>query len=268
MRHIDVDGADIAYKDVGLGDPLLLIHGGLISHTEWQPQIEALKDELRLIMPDVRGHGASSRTAEPYSAKLWAADMVKVLDGLSIEQAVVCGHSMGGTIAQQIAVDYPARVRGLILAETNFGVGNDGMMRFAANAATAMFRLVGVGLGAKLASAALRGSEKMAAFASQEIAAHKENPQNFFNIIDAMNAFDGEAQLGRIQAPTLVIVGARNRMSHKQAQQMAQTIPNARLVEIADAGHGVNWDNAPSFNEVIRSFVRALDGAETGPGVR
>ena len=59
----------------------------------------------------------------------------------------------------------------------------------------------------------------------------------------------------------LVIVGARNRLSHKQAQQMARTIPNASLVEIAAAGHGVNWDNTPAFNEAIRTFVRRLDGA-------
>ncbi|MCA9904159.1 MAG: hypothetical protein KC547_09895, partial [Anaerolineae bacterium] len=136
-----------------------------------------------------------------------------------------------------------------------------GMMQFAANASTALVRLVGVGMGAKLASAALRQSEKLAQVASQEIAAHKDNPQNFFNIIDAMNAFDGEAQLAQIQAPTLVIVGARNRLSHKQAQQMAQTIPNANLVEIAAAGHGVNWDNTPAFNAAIRKFVHTLDGA-------
>jgi len=258
MRHVDVGGADIAYEDIGLGDPLLLIHGGLISHTEWQPQVEALRDEFRLILPDVRGHGASSRTTEPYSAKLWAADMIGVLDSLSIEQAVVCGHSMGGTVAQQMAVDYPRRVRGLILAETNFGVGNDAMMRLAANASTALFRLFGVGLGAKVASTALRQSQGLAEVASKEIAAHKENAQNFFNIIDAMNAFDGEAQLAQIQAPTLVMVGARNRLSHKQGQQMAAVIPNATLVEIADAGHGLNWDNSAAFNDTIRTFVRGL----------
>ncbi|MCC6612334.1 MAG: alpha/beta hydrolase [Anaerolineae bacterium] len=259
MRHVDVGGADIAYEDIGLGDPLLLIHGGLVSHKEWQPQIEALSDDYRLILPDVRGHGASSRTTEAYSVKQWAADMIGVLDGLSIEQAVVCGHSMGGTVAQQIAVDYPSRVRGLILAETNVGVGNDGMMRFTANAMTAIFRVIGVGLGAKIASAALRGSDpKLAAIVADEIGGHKDNPQNFFNIIDAMNAFDGLAQLNQISAPTLIMVGGRNKLSHKQAQQMLATIPGSKLVEIAGAGHGVNWDNAPDFNAAVRAFMSEL----------
>ena len=96
MPTATVNGTTIDYDLIGAGTSLLLIHGGLIARSEWQLQIEPLSKTCRLIVPDVRGHGASGKSAEPYSIKLFAQDLIALLDNLSIARAVVCGHSMGG----------------------------------------------------------------------------------------------------------------------------------------------------------------------------
>lgn len=258
MNTVTVNDTTIAYQDVGSGAVLLLIHGGLISHREWQPQIEPFARTLRVIVPDVRGHGASGRDGMPYSIHQWAADMVALLDALGIERAIVCGHSMGGTVAQQMAADHPARVRALIIAESNFGVANEPMMRFAAGISTALFKLMGAKTAVRIATSSLAATPGIKALAGGDIEAHAENPANLFAILDAMNDYDGRENLTRITCPTLIMAGEKFKLSHKQAREMAATIPNAKLVFIPDAGHGANWDNTEAFNREVLSFVESL----------
>ena len=73
-----------------------------------------------------------------------------------------------------------------------------------------------------------------------------------------MNAYDGRENLKRITCPTLVMAGEKFKLSHKQAQEMAATIPSARLVFIPNAGHGVNWDNTEAFNREVLAFIGFL----------
>lgn len=251
---------DIAYQEHGQGDALLLIHGGMMSGAEWQPQIAPFAERCRVIAADVRGHGASGRGGYPYSIAQWAGDLVALLDALGIERAFVCGHSMGGTVAQQMAADFPGKVRALVIAESNYGTGNDPVMRFAATLSTAVIKLLGAKTAAKAATAALSGSPAIKDMVSREMAAHTDDPRNLFAILDAMNAYDGRANLTRIQCPTLVLHGADFRMGHKQHQEMAAAIPGARLVTIPAAGHGVNWDNTPAFNAAVLEFLAAHTG--------
>jgi pimeloyl-ACP methyl ester carboxylesterase len=256
MPSIRVNEIEIAYVEHGQGEPLLLIHGGMISGAEFQPQIAPFSARYRVIVPDVRGHGASGRGGYPYSIRQWAHDIAALMDALGIGQALVLGHSMGGMVAQQLAADHPHKVRALVIAESNYGVANDPMMRFAAGVSTAVFKLVGAKTAARVASAAIAANPEVKAVMMPEIATHAENAPNLFAILDAMNAYDGRPILPHIACPTLVLCGANNKLSHKQGREMAQIIPNARLEFIADAGHAANWDNAADFNRVVLEFLR------------
>jgi 3-oxoadipate enol-lactonase len=256
MNNAHIHNTTIAYEETGTGDPLLLIHGGMISHKEWQPQIAAWSPHFRLIMPDVRGHGASGRDGTPYSIKQWAGDMAALLDTLGIAQAFVCGHSMGGMVAQQLATDYPQKVRALVIAESNYGTRNDPMMRIAGDLSVGLFKMLGPKTAAKIATAPLTGTPEVRQMLEAEMAHHTDNPANMYAILDAMNAYDGRTNLPRIQCPTLVISGGNFKLGHKQGQHMGATIPSARWMTIANAGHGVNWDNAPDFNEAVLAFFR------------
>jgi pimeloyl-ACP methyl ester carboxylesterase len=121
LRHFSSTGIDIAYRDLGEGDPILLIHGFASNSavnwvlTSW---IETLRrDGRRVIAMDVRGHGESAKLYDPaaYRPGLLAADAANLIDHLSIGRADVMGYSMGARIATNLALDHPERVRSLVL---------------------------------------------------------------------------------------------------------------------------------------------------------
>ncbi len=111
------DGTSIAYRTFGEG-PLnvLLVHGWMVSGAVYNDLLDALDTSgLRLIVPDLRGTGASDKPGSGYSLERHAKDMVAAADAAGAQSFVVVGHSMGGQIAQWIAASQPDRVRGLML---------------------------------------------------------------------------------------------------------------------------------------------------------
>lgn len=259
MDKARVNGITIAYEVHGQGEPLLLIHGAGVSRVEFRPQIEPLSQHFRLIVPDVRGHGDSEITSAPYSMKLFADDMIGLLDVLGIQQVLVCGHSMGGTIAQQMAVDYPSRVQAVILAETNYGLKSDLLLRAAGKVGDWMVGLIGLKrLMPMTAKQLAAGSKEAEAMYLEAFTPHVTNPANYMNISQANNNFDGKGQLHRIQCPTLVMIAERNRATHGMGRYMAKTIPGAQLVTIPNAGHGLNWDNTEAFNGAVLEFFKKV----------
>ena len=110
-----VGAHDIHYADEGRGFPLLLIHGLAGDHSAWTPQIAAWRGTHRVIAPDSRGAGRSSQLDEPVSTEDMARDMLALLDRLGIAKAHVLGRSMGGAIAQHMALLAPERVHTLVM---------------------------------------------------------------------------------------------------------------------------------------------------------
>ena len=106
---------DIHYVDEGAGFPLLLIHGLAGDNSAWRPQIAAWRGTHRVIAPDSRGAGRSSQVDEPISTKDLARDMLGLLDRLGIDKAHVLGRSMGGAVAQHMALIAPERVHTLAM---------------------------------------------------------------------------------------------------------------------------------------------------------
>ncbi|XAZ30935.1 alpha/beta fold hydrolase [Paenarthrobacter ureafaciens] len=124
------DGTELAWTESGGGEPLLLIAGQATAMDGWGPTAELLSRFYRVIRFDHRGIGRSGRgQADRYSTRLLAADAVAVLDAAGVETAHVYGHSMGGRIGQWLAIDFPERVRTLILAASSGGRSTDPGMR-------------------------------------------------------------------------------------------------------------------------------------------
>src|SRR5690349_17599213 len=112
------DGTKLAVADTGgQGRPILFVHGLGLTHEVWLPQARVLRDRHRVLGRDTRGHGDSSPGVEGYSPTLFAEDIAAVLTALDLRDAVVVGHSLGGTNIGQFAVDHPdvlqERVAGL-----------------------------------------------------------------------------------------------------------------------------------------------------------
>lgn len=112
LRFFPSADGDLAYRDTGTGDPVVLLHSGFADHRVFDAQIPALAAEYRVIAPDVRGHGASANATRPFR---WADDLAALLRHLDTGPAVLVGVSMGGAIATDTVLEYPELVRAVVV---------------------------------------------------------------------------------------------------------------------------------------------------------
>ena len=152
---------DLAYAEAGQGDPLVLIHGLGGSRSDWELQWPALTPHFRMVTPDLRGHGASPRPPGPYRIGLFAADVATLMRRIEARPAHVVGLSLGGAVAQQLALDAPELVRSLVLVNTAASFVSDGWRR----------RLMGV---QRFAATYFSGMDKVAADVAQRLFPHAE----------------------------------------------------------------------------------------------
>ncbi|HWH78095.1 MAG TPA: alpha/beta hydrolase, partial [Candidatus Binatus sp.] len=119
MPFIERDGSEIYFEEHGAGAPFLFCSVTGLDHQAWKfHQVREFSQDHKVILFDYRGTGKSSKKVEKYSIKMFTDDAAAILSHLKVEQAVVCGHSMGGVVAQLLALDYPGKVRKLILASS------------------------------------------------------------------------------------------------------------------------------------------------------
>lgn len=243
---------------LGAGEPLLLLHGALVSRAMWRPQWEAFNRHFQVIACDLPAHGAAPDIAGEYTVQGLAASIIQVLDNLGIRQVHVCGHSLGGMVAQQLAVTHPQRVGRLVLAETAFGTRNSFWERLQTAIAQPCLKLTPykmlVDLSAKQYGAL---HPRVGEFIRQEMSRYDQRTS--LRVMGAALTFAGKQQLKDIATPTLVLVGTKNRQTHTQAREMAARIPSARLEIIPDAHHLLNLDNPNAFNRAVLAFLQEED---------
>jgi pimeloyl-ACP methyl ester carboxylesterase len=121
MPKLKTNNIELYYESHGEGQPLMLISGIGYTLWQWHKMVPILADHFQVITFDNRGVGQSDKPAGPYSAQMLAADTAGLLDVLGIEKAIIAGHSMGGFVAQAMALDFPHKIERLILCSTNFG---------------------------------------------------------------------------------------------------------------------------------------------------
>lgn len=249
---------DLAYAEAGQGDPLVLIHGLGGSRRDWELQWPALTPHFRMVTPDLRGHGVSPRPPGPYRIGLFAADVAMLMRRIEARPAHVVGLSLGGAVAQQLALDAPELVRSLVLVNTAASFVSDGWRR----------RLMGV---QRFAATYFRGMDKVAADVAQRLFPHEEQaplrneatarlsvnaPSAYRNSLMAIARFNAIDQLSSITCPTLVISGDTDYavpMSVKE--RLAGGLPNSRLVVIPHSGHATPMDQPEAFNKLVLEFL-------------
>ena len=261
-----LDTVDLAYAEAGQGDPLVLIHGLGGSRGDWELQWPALTPHFRMITPDLRGHGMSPRPTGPYRIGLFAADVAMLLRRIDAQPAHVIGLSLGGAVAQQLALDAPELVRSLVLVNTAASFMSQDWRR----------RLMGV---RRFAATYLRGMDKVAADVAErlfplleqaplrlEAAARLSinDPRTYRESLLAIARFNAADLLPSITCPTLVISGDTDYavpMSLKK--RLADGIPNSRLVMIPNSGHATPVDQPDAFNEAVMEFLLETGSAAT-----
>src|SRR5512136_2791190 len=124
MPYANLGGISLYYETHGQGEALVLIPGMGADHSSWFRQLSAFKKHYRVITFDPRSIGKSSRPKEPYGFKALADDVVSLMDHLAIKEANVLGQSLGGLVAQELAIDYPERVLKLALVSSTMAGGD------------------------------------------------------------------------------------------------------------------------------------------------
>ena len=117
MPIAEVNGININYAVAGRGEPLVMIAGFSAAQSLWKSQIPTFKKQFQVVIFDNRGVGKSDKPKGPYSPRMMSEDTIKLMDYLNIKKAHILGHSMGGLIAQEIAINYPERIN-----EINLGI--------------------------------------------------------------------------------------------------------------------------------------------------
>ena len=250
MAHLDRDGVKLYYEVHGAGPALLLTHGYASSCRMWTGQIGILAPHFQLILWDMRGHGRSDYPAAPdaYSEEATLADMAALLDAVQARSAVIGGLSLGGYMSLAFQRQWPERVRALLIIDTGPGYRSaEARDAWNQSALKTAARFETRGLEALRPHAAADKDEHRDA-TGLALAARGMLRQRDAKVIDSLPA---------INIPSLIVVGADDKLFLAPANYMAAKIPGARLATLPDAGHFANLDNPAAFNAALLTFLQA-----------
>jgi len=262
-----VNDIDIYYEITGSGEALVLISGLGYPLWQWHKMVPYLAKHFQVITFDNRGVGQTDKPAGFYTAQMLAADTAGLMDVLGVEKAVIMGHSMGGYIAQAMALDFPDKVVKLILCSTNFGgprhvpitaeawavlsdTTSDPLTRFKNGLAV---------------STAPGWAESHPEMAQEWVDWRIKNPMDLagyqsqmvigLGLIAEEAAF--ENRLPEVEAPTLILFGENDKVvPPANADLLAAKIPNARITILPDAGHFFPIEVPEAASQAVIDFIK------------
>ncbi|HVM09018.1 MAG TPA: alpha/beta hydrolase [Acidimicrobiales bacterium] len=276
-HRVRAGSVDIAVLESGPtvadgGRPLLLVHGFPAAKEDFAHHLDALGAlGFHAVSPDQRGHGESDKPHDEsaYSLAILADDLLALADALGWPTFTLLGHSMGGMVAQTLAIKAPERLEGLILMDTSHGhlaeIPPDLL-----DLAKTVIR--DGGMAAYLeASKALEGGGPLDTPAYQRMIAEDPSyeaygdrktlnvsPHMWLGLVDELVAgSDRLDQLRAVDVPTLVIVGEQDTPFLGHSQRMAEAMPRAELVVLPDAGHSPQFENPRAWWDAVSGWLRA-----------
>lgn len=243
IRTVPLNGIEMAYRDVGAGEPLVLLHGFGGCAEDWAPFLDALGARYRLIVPDLRGHGRSTNPAGTFTHRESAADVLALLDTLGIERFRAVGISAGGMTLLHAARAAPGRVERLVVVGVGTAMGDGTRAWVRATTLASLPPEVAAGFRA----CAARGEPQAAALAAQ-----------FARLADA----DGPdpfapADLSGVAVPTLLVQGDRDVFFPvEHVVGLYHSLPDAQLWIVPGGGHVPVYDPAVPFAATALRFLQ------------
>jgi pimeloyl-ACP methyl ester carboxylesterase len=227
----------------------VMVHGAGGTHLDWPAELRRMP-EANAIVLDLPGHGRSPGPGRQ-SVGAYAADVIALLDALNISHAIIAGHSMGGAIAQTLALDYPARVLGLLLIGTGvkLGVHPDILNGILTEMARTVTQIVNWYYGSEVTDNMWRRSyQQLMAF----------NPTILLNDYGACNHFDERSRVGQIHQPTLIVGGTADKMTPLKFSEFLQTsIPGSQLVVVEGGGHMMMLEQPQFVADAVQKWLNA-----------
>jgi 3-oxoadipate enol-lactonase len=262
------DGVDIHYEVSGEGRPFLFLSETACDGAVWKIyQVPEFARDHRVVIFDYRGTGLSGKPSAKYSTAMFADDAASVLDRLGLEGAVVCGHSMGGRVAQLLALDHPRKVSKLILASS--GAAHPGETGIPLRIAKEMVEMgyekyvrehtIVVGWTETYAKQHMDLIEKYLKVRM----ANLRPVEFYFRHVLARQEHDTSGRLKDIKVPTLILVGDDDNfvvsdMSHRAgADVLAKGIPNSKLVVLPGERHSYFYTEPTKIHGIMRDFLKS-----------
>lgn len=266
MPVVELGDVDMFFTDDGDGPPVLLVHGWTCDSHDWVFQLDAFAERHRVIAVDLRGHGRSSAPASDYTAQRYAADIALLLERLGVDQVVVVGHSLGGSVAAVLAVEYPELVRAMVAVEPAYGqpeAAVEWMREMSAQFGDDAGNELATQLQAAtepLAPAWLRTWHRRRGLGMRPDLLAQSFQDMYFSDTDISGQPRTDAYLARRTCPTL----AFHRLPDMAEWERGMlTHAGSRVVSWEGGGHWLHQDRPVEFNALVLSWIGDLTAAET-----
>ena len=270
-RHEQVGDELLHYVAAGTGQPLVLIHGFMAWSYTWVHNLRPLSEYCQVLAPDLRGYGLSHKNHRLSHSLDDQVEVVRAfLDHLNIDQAVLCGHSMGGEVALRLALKYPTRVRGLVLvAASSYVVSRDRPLQ--------RFLLKTPGVGPLAVRAAVMNRRYVvkslqfcfhdqSKFTPADVDAYylpARSPSAaaaFARTVLDLDFGKWSNRWSEVEHPALLVWGANDPLIPlAHGERLAKALPNSRLVVFDQCGHVPHAEHPSTFNQEVLGFLSGLD---------
>ena len=262
MPHTEVNGFQLFHDEIGEGSPILFHHGYTSSHDTWLNKIAPqLSDTFRCIVMDSRGAGDSEHTIDGYTIEQYVEDVIGLADSLGLEKFTFLGHSMGGGIGMQLAINHSERLEKLILVAPIPSGGTTPPAELTAVAKAMKERQRQLRNDPDRRDKMIQERQKMQIRETsiQDIEnsvdrALSISEGHFEQSIETMEQFNVTNQLGNIVTPTLMISGAADVLAKANMEDL-QRLPNATIHVFSRVGHSPHNDVPEEFAKVVNDFL-------------
>lgn len=262
MPKLNIQNAEFYYEIHGSGYPMILISGYTRDHLGWLPILDSLAKHFQIILFDNRAVGQTKDNGKPFTAEIMAKDVMALADALNLDKPHIIGHSMGGTIAQAVATQFPKKI------------GKIGILSSVAKWRTAMLKGLKSTLNMRIQNLSFDlifdaqfpwvygepfiNSDADIAKVKKAIL---ENPypqsiEDQARQYQVLQQFDGRSQVKNIEAETLIVYGSQDILALPyESLWLAQHIPNAKSVEL-DAGHALTLETPKELVNTLKEFFK------------
>ncbi len=260
MSIAAINGLRIHYELVGEGEPVALLNGVMMTTQSWVLQTSLFRRRYRCLLHDFRGQLLSDKPEEPWTLEDHAADLRGLLDHLEIESCHLVGTSYGGEVGMLFAATWPERVRSLAVISCASEVGPEldrAVAAWGKAALEAPETLYRVALPWNFSARFVAANPQIVEQGEDRLRAC---PPEFFpafaRLVEAFRRLDVTAELERIECPTLVLVGEEDALKPPSySRRIAERIPGAELLLVADAGHAVILEKPQEVNTALLGFL-------------